>query len=200
MPAAKVIVRRFHDAPAIWGHLHASPSLQPGTSVASRPPDTVVPACRASGAADGVRSRLLPELEPCFMRLASWLFVKDSQSIWVERLAANSLITAGPGPTRQQRDFISEAALEAFQMALGERLAADGWFLWGVDRDRRRAARHEQREAVIAFNCGPRKRGMRRFSDAAAAARSAERDATGHDNAVSNDARRGGLERWGVGD
>lgn len=75
------------------------------------------------------------------MRLASWLFLKDSQSIWVERLAERSLITAGPGPTRQQRDFISEAALEAFEMALAERLAADGWFLWGVDRDRRRAAR-----------------------------------------------------------
>jgi hypothetical protein len=48
------------------------------------------------------------------------------------------LVVAGPGKTpRQERDFPGEAELDRFQMDLAERLAGDGWFLWGVNRDRR---------------------------------------------------------------
>jgi hypothetical protein len=65
------------------------------------------------------------------------LFIRDSESIWVERPFASTLIVAGPGPYREQRDFIDDATLEAFQIALAERLAADGWFLWAHDGDRR---------------------------------------------------------------
>jgi len=68
---------------------------------------------------------------------SSWLFIKDNQSIWVERPRGRLLIVAGPGDTHEQRDFISDQALDLFQIALAERLVDDGWFLWGVDRDRR---------------------------------------------------------------
>ena len=71
---------------------------------------------------------------------ASWLFIKDNQSIWVERPHGRLLVVAGPGTAHEQRDFISDEALDQFQIALAERLAGDGWFLWGVDRERRQAA------------------------------------------------------------
>ena len=59
----------------------------------------------------------------------SWLFIKDNKSIWVERPHGRLLVVAGPGPEHEQRDFISDEALDQFQMALAERLAGDGWFL-----------------------------------------------------------------------
>jgi hypothetical protein len=72
------------------------------------------------------------------MPLASWLFLKEGETIWVERPYGTTLIVAGPGKTaRQQRDFEDEAELDLFQMDLAQRLASDGWFLWGVNRDRR---------------------------------------------------------------
>jgi hypothetical protein len=70
---------------------------------------------------------------------SSWLFIKDKQSIWVERPHGRLLIVAGPGESHEQRDFISEEALDQFQMMLAERLANDGWFLFGVNRERRLA-------------------------------------------------------------
>ena len=68
---------------------------------------------------------------------SSWLFIKDNQSIWIERPHGRLLVVAGPGAQHEQRDFISDEALDQFQIALAERLAGDGWFLWGVNRDRR---------------------------------------------------------------
>ena len=68
---------------------------------------------------------------------SSWLFIKDKQSIWIERPRGRVLIVAGPGPTCEEREFISEQALDQFQMTLAERLAGDGWFLFGVNRERR---------------------------------------------------------------
>lgn len=70
---------------------------------------------------------------------ASWLFIKDQQSIWVERPHGRLIVVAGPGKTREQRDFISEEALDQFQIALAEKLAGQGWFLWGVNKTRRQA-------------------------------------------------------------
>lgn len=71
---------------------------------------------------------------------ASWLFIKDSRSIWVERPHGRLIVVAGPGSQHEEREFISEEALDKFQMALAERLAGDGWFLWGVNRERRQQA------------------------------------------------------------
>ena len=71
------------------------------------------------------------------MPLASWLFVKDSESIWVERPQQLLMIVAVPGNRHEQREFLSEQALQAFQVHLAERLTGDGWFLWGVNRERR---------------------------------------------------------------
>ena len=68
---------------------------------------------------------------------SSWLFIRGPESIWVERPFGTTLIVAGPGSYRERRDFIDGAAVDAFQAALAERLAADGWFLWAHDRDRR---------------------------------------------------------------
>jgi hypothetical protein len=72
------------------------------------------------------------------MPLASWLFLKETETIWVERPYGTMLIVAGPGKAkRQEREFRNEAELDQFQMELAERLATEGWFLWGVNRDRR---------------------------------------------------------------
>jgi hypothetical protein len=71
------------------------------------------------------------------MPLASWLFIKDGQSIWIERPFGLQMIVAGPGSAREQHDFPDEQALDKFQIALGERLSEAGWFLWGFDRERR---------------------------------------------------------------
>ena len=76
-------------------------------------------------------------------RPSSWLFIKDKQSIWIERPHGRVLVVAGPGPTCEQRDFISEQALDQYQIALAERLANDGWFLWGVNRERRQTDRRQ---------------------------------------------------------
>jgi hypothetical protein len=71
------------------------------------------------------------------MPLASWLFIKDGQSIWIERPYGLVMIVAGPGAAREQHEFPDENALQAFQVAIGERLTSAGWFLWGFDRERR---------------------------------------------------------------
>ena len=71
------------------------------------------------------------------MPLASWLFIKDEQSIWIERPYGRVLIIAGPGNAREQHDFPDDKALDAYQVSLAERLTEGGWFLWAFDRDRR---------------------------------------------------------------
>src|SRR5690242_11866236 len=71
---------------------------------------------------------------------SSWLFVRRGESIWIERVLrthGHTLIVAGPGPFREQRDFLNDQALEAFQIATAERLAEEGWLLWDFDRERR---------------------------------------------------------------
>jgi hypothetical protein len=92
------------------------------------------------------------------MPLASWLFIKQEQSIWVERPYGCALIVAGPGTAREQHDFPDERALDAYQVSLAERLTEGGWFLWAFDRDRRSG--RERR--IIARNATDRRQQARR--------------------------------------
>ena len=77
------------------------------------------------------------------MPIASWLFIRGSESIWVERLSGNTLIIAGPGHRRQQRRFFTEEQLQRFQMRLADKLAGQRWFLWAYNGDRRSKSRGE---------------------------------------------------------
>jgi hypothetical protein len=77
------------------------------------------------------------------MPIASWLFIRGSESIWIERLPGYTLIIAGPGSRRQQRRFFTEEQLQRFQMRLAEKLAGQRWFLWAYNGDRRSQSRGE---------------------------------------------------------
>jgi hypothetical protein len=68
------------------------------------------------------------------------LFIKGEQSIWIERPFGCSMVVAGPGATREQHDFADEDALQNYQIAIADKLAAAGWLLWGVNRQRRNGA------------------------------------------------------------
>ena len=68
---------------------------------------------------------------------ASWLFVKNDQSIWVVRPLAYTMIVSGPGRSGARHEFTNETEVESFQAALAERLTEAGWILHGVGRDRR---------------------------------------------------------------
>ena len=52
------------------------------------------------------------------MPIASWLFGPGSESIWIERPFGTTLIVAGPTHCRQERTFITEKALQRFQIQL----------------------------------------------------------------------------------
>ena len=74
------------------------------------------------------------------MPLASWLFLRGSESIWIERPYGRKMLVAGPGGLRDEREFDDEDSLQAYQVALATRLTNAGWFLWGFDRERRLAS------------------------------------------------------------
>ena len=69
--------------------------------------------------------------------VSSWLFIRDQESIWIERPYGFSVVVAGPGLVRAHLVFPNDAALQAYQVETAERLTRDGWFLWGFDRERR---------------------------------------------------------------
>jgi hypothetical protein len=76
--------------------------------------------------------------------LSSWLFTRGPESVWIERSLAASLIIAGPGAFREQRDFIDEDALYAFRASLDDELAAEGWVLSAYGHDRRKGIDRRQ--------------------------------------------------------
>jgi hypothetical protein len=78
------------------------------------------------------------------MPLASWLFLRGSESIWIERPHGRTMLVAGPGGLRDEREFEDEDSLQAYQVTLATRLTDAGWFLWGFDRERRHAADRRQ--------------------------------------------------------
>jgi hypothetical protein len=71
------------------------------------------------------------------MALSSWLFIREQESIWIERPYGFSVIVAGPGSAHAHLVFPNEDALQAHQVATAERLTQAGWFLWGFDQERR---------------------------------------------------------------
>jgi hypothetical protein len=74
------------------------------------------------------------------MPIASWLFVRGSESIWIERPFGTTLIVAGPAHWRQEQTFITEKELQRFQIQLAEDLSAKGWFLCALNTDRRQSS------------------------------------------------------------
>lgn len=58
--------------------------------------------------------------------LASWLFIKDGESIWIEQRDRNTMIVFGPAAAREQHNFPDEDAVQAFQIGLCEQLTNDG--------------------------------------------------------------------------
>jgi hypothetical protein len=78
------------------------------------------------------------------MALASWLFVRGSESIWIERPHGRTMRIAGPGALRDERDFEDEDSLQEYQVALATRLTEAGFLLWGSDRERRTEADRRQ--------------------------------------------------------
>ena len=71
------------------------------------------------------------------MPISSWLFIRERESIWIERPYGFSVIVAGPGSARAHFVFPDEQALQAYQVTTAERLTEAGWFLWGFDQERR---------------------------------------------------------------
>ena len=77
------------------------------------------------------------------MPCSSWLFIRERESIWIERPYGFSLIVAGPSSARAHVVFPNEEALQAYQVEMAERLTQAGWFLWGFDQERRKRDRVE---------------------------------------------------------
>jgi hypothetical protein len=75
------------------------------------------------------------------MPKSSWLFIRDGESIWIERPYDFAIIIAGQGTARTHLEFPTEETLQAYQVATAERLSREGWFLWAFDRDRRQRDR-----------------------------------------------------------
>ena len=73
------------------------------------------------------------------MPVASWLFLRGTESIWVERPHGFLMVVAGPGAHCERREFDDEEAVQEFQLALAGRLTRGGWFLAAFDYDRRLA-------------------------------------------------------------
>lgn len=74
------------------------------------------------------------------MASKSWLFIRNGETVWIERHGL-SLLIAGPGAARAQFAFFDEAGLQNHQITTAERLSSDGWILWGYDQDRRQRER-----------------------------------------------------------
>ena len=93
------------------------------------------------------------------MPLSSWLFIREHESIWIERPHGFSVIVAGPGSARAHLVFPNDDALQAYQVATAERLTRAGWFLWGFDQERRR------RDDRLAASIDPNRQSRRDQDD-----------------------------------
>jgi hypothetical protein len=66
------------------------------------------------------------------MPLSSWLFIREQESIWIERPHGCSVIVAGPGSARAHLLFPNDDALEAYHVATAEATHAGGLVSMGV--------------------------------------------------------------------
>ena len=90
-----------------------------------------------------------PVRSPANLRMstapASWLFVLGEESIWIVHGDEGTTFVYGPGTLQQCFQFGSDAARDAYQVSMAERLLGDGWMLWAADRrdggDRRNTTR-----------------------------------------------------------
>ena len=94
------------------------------------------------------------------MPLSSWLFIRERESIRIERPYGFSVIVAGPRSSRAHLLFRSEDALQDYQVATAERLTRAGWFLWEFDQDRRARAPATPYRLHWAVETGHRDRGL----------------------------------------
>lgn len=67
----------------------------------------------------------------------SWLFVLGEESIWITHGDEGATFVYGPGALQQCFRFANDAARDAYQVSMAERLMGDGWVLWAADSDRR---------------------------------------------------------------
>jgi hypothetical protein len=78
----------------------------------------------------------------------SWLFVLGDESIWIVHGEAGATFVYGPGALQQCFQFATDAARDAYQVSMAERLLGDGWVLWAGDRREGRERRGAPRAAT----------------------------------------------------
>ena len=96
------------------------------------------------------------------MPIASWLFIRGSESIWVERPSGNTLIIAGPGHRRQQRTFFTEEQLQRIPDATGRKTRRAAMVSLGLQRRSPKARRDEGADRAGTGGCALRKSLARR--------------------------------------
>jgi hypothetical protein len=74
---------------------------------------------------------------------SSWLFTRADESVFISRADKFTMVVAGPGHARQQLEFDHEPAVQRYQQDVAEQMAAGGWILYAVDRQRRTRERAE---------------------------------------------------------
>ncbi len=75
----------------------------------------------------------------------SWLFTRNDESVLLSLAGKHAVTMDGPGHRRQQLEFDNDAAVEAYQREIALDMAAGGWILYGVDRQRRSRERAGER-------------------------------------------------------
>ena len=70
-------------------------------------------------------------------RFESWLFTRETESVWMVRTAKTELAVAGPAGARSVYAFDEERELEAFQAEFELRMTLDGYTLEAAGEDRR---------------------------------------------------------------
>lgn len=78
------------------------------------------------------------------MRSPAWLFVRGSESIWLQRSAERELTVLGPGTLRHVYAFESVRELVQFQVSIEQRLVGGGWVVEAFNPERRGGGERRQ--------------------------------------------------------